>query len=150
MHGLMMNAPLLISSIAEHGAKFHGSREIVSVTADNPRHRYTYRECVERAKQLANALDNFGLKRGDRVATIAWNDYRHLEAYYGVSGAGYVCHTINPRLSPEQLIFIINHAEDRWIFTDLMFVPLIEAIADKIPGVEGFVVMTDEAHMPES
>jgi len=150
MHGLMMNAPLLISSIAEHGAKFHGSREIVSVTADNPRHRYTYRECVERAKQLANALDNFGLKRGDRVATIAWNDYRHLEAYYGVSGAGYVCHTINPRLSPEQLIYIINHAEDRWIFTDLMFVPLIEAIADKIPGVEGFVVMTDEAHMPES
>jgi fatty-acyl-CoA synthase len=146
----MMNTPLLISSIAEHGAKYHGGREIVSVTADNPRHRYTYRECIDRAKQLANALDKLGLERGDRVATIAWNDYRHLEAYYGMSGAGYVCHTINPRLFPEQLVFIINHAEDRWIFTDVMFVPLIEAIADKIPGVEGFVVLTDEAHMPET
>ncbi len=145
-----MNTPLLISSIAEHAAKYHGGREIVSVTADNPRHRYTYRECIDRAKQLANALGKLGLERGDRVATIAWNDYRHLEAYYGMSGAGYVCHTINPRLFPEQLVFIINHAEDRWIFTDVMFVPLIEAIADKILGVEGFVVMTDEAHMPET
>jgi len=150
MQGLMMNTPLLISSIAEHGAKFHGGREIVSITADNPRHRYSYRECIDRAKQLANALAAMGLKQGDRVATLAWNDYRHLECYYGMSGAGYVCHTINPRLFPEQLIFIINHAEDRWIFTDVMFVPLLEAIADKIPGVEGFVVMTDEAHMPQT
>ena len=150
MLGLMMNTPLLISSIAEHGAKFHGSREIVSVTADNPRHRYTYAECIDRAKQLANALGNLGLNTGDRVATLAWNDYRHLESYYGISGAGYVCHTINPRLFPEQLIFIINHAEDRWILTDVMFVPLLEAIADKISGVEGFVVMTDAAHMPET
>ncbi len=145
-----MNTPLLISSIAEHGAQFHGSREIVSVTADNPRHRYTYRECIARAKQLANALGKLGLEHGDRVATIAWNDYRHLESYYGMSGAGYVCHTINPRLFPEQLVFIINHAEDRWIFTDVMFVPLLEALADKITGVEGFVIMTDEAHMPET
>ena len=150
MHGLMMTRPLLISSIAEHGAKYHGGREIVSVTADNPRHRYTYRECIDRAKQLASALGKLGLEQGDRVATIAWNDYRHLETYYGVSGAGYVCHTINPRLFPEQLVFIINHAEDRWIFTDVMFVPLLEALADKIKGVEGFVVMTDEAHMPET
>ena len=150
MHGLMMNTPLLISSIAEHAATFHGAREIVSVTADNPRHRYTYRDCIGRAKQLANVLDQLGLAQGDRVATIAWNDYRHLEAYYGISGAGYVCHTINPRLFPEQLIYIINHAEDRWIFTDVMFVPLIEAFIDKIPAVEGFVVMTDAAHMPET
>ena len=150
MLGLMMNMPLLISSIAEHAAKYHGGQEIVSVTADNPLHRYTYRECIGRAKQLANALDKLGLNIGDRVATLAWNDYRHLEAYYGISGAGYVCHTINPRLFPEQLVFIINHAEDRWILTDPMFVPLIEAIADKIPGVEGFVVMTDAAHMPET
>ena len=150
MLGLMMNRPLLISSIAEHAVKFHGGREIVSVTADNPRHRYTYRECVGRAKQLANVLGELGLQPGDRVATLAWNDYRHLEAYYGMSGAGYVCHTINPRLFPEQLVYIINHAEDRWIFTDVMFVPLIEAIADKIEGVEGFVIMTDEAHMPET
>ena len=150
MHGLMMDAPLLISSIAEHAAKNHGDREIMSITADNPEHRYTYRECFARSKQLANALDRLGTSRGDRVATLAWNDYRHLEMYYGVSGAGYVCHTINPRLFPEQLVFIINHAEDRWIFTDLMFVPLLESIADKISRVEGFVVLTDAAHMPES
>jgi fatty-acyl-CoA synthase len=146
----MMDRPLLISSIAEHATKFHGDREIVSVTADNPRHRYTIREAVARSRQVANALDKLGLKRGDRVATIAWNDYRHLELYYGISGAGYVCHTINPRLFPEQLIFIINHAEDRWIFTDVMFVPLLEKLLPHIRNVEGFVVMTDEAHMPES
>ena len=150
MHGLMMDAPLLISSIAEHAAKNHGDREIMSITADNPEHRYTYRECFARSKQLANVLDRLGISRGDRVATLAWNDYRHLEMYYGVSGAGYVCHTINPRLFPEQLVFIINHAKDRWIFTDVMFVPLLESIADKISRVEGFVVLTDAAHMPES
>ena len=150
MRGLMMDTPLSISSIAEHAANYHPGREIVSVTADNPRHRYTYGDCIRRSKKLANALAGLGAKRGDRVATLAWNDYRHLEAYYGVSGAGHVCHTINPRLFPEQLVFIINHAGDRWIFTDLMFVPLLEAIAAKIPRVEGFVVMTDEAHMPET
>jgi fatty-acyl-CoA synthase len=150
MHGLMMDTPLLISSIAEHALRNYPKREIVSITADNPRHRYTIGECIARSKQLANALDKLGLNRGDRVATIAWNDYRHLEAYYAISGAGYVCHTINPRLFPEQLVFIINHAEDRWIITDPMFVPLLEAIADKIDGVEGFIVLTDEAHMPET
>ena len=150
MHGLMMDTPLLISSIAEHAEKFHGDREIVSVTMDNPRHRCTIRDVTTRARQLANALDKLGLERADRVATIAWNDYRHLEIYYGVSGAGYVCHTVNPRLFPEQLVFIINHAEDRWVFTDLVFVPLLEKILPQIPNVEGFVVMTDEAHMPET
>ena len=150
MHGLMMNTPLLISSIAKHAEKFHGDREIVSVTMDNPRHRYTFRDAIGRSKQLANALDKLGLEHGDRVATIAWNDYRHLEAYYAISGAGYVCHTINPRLFPEQLIFIINHAEDRLVFTDVMFVPLLEKILPQIGGVEGFVIMTDEAHMPET
>ncbi|MBT8108039.1 MAG: long-chain-fatty-acid--CoA ligase [Gammaproteobacteria bacterium] len=150
MHGLMMDTPLLISSIARHAENFHGDREIVSVTMDNPRHRYRFRDAVGRARRLANALEKLGLERGDRVATIAWNDYRHLEIYYGVSGAGYVCHTINPRLFPEQLIFIINHAEDRYIFTDLMFVPLLEKLLPHIPHVEGFVVMTDEAHMPDT
>ena len=150
MQGLMMDTPLLISSIAEHARKNHGDREIVSVTADNPRHRYTFRECVGRAKQLANALDKLDLAHGDRVATLAWNDYRHLEAYYAISGSGYVCHTINPRLFPEQLTYIINHAEDRWILTDVMFVPLLEALGDHIANVEGFIVMTDEAHMPET
>ena len=146
----MMNTPLLISSIAKHAERFHGDREIVSVTMDNPRHRYTFRDAIGRSRQLANALDKLGLEHGDRVATIAWNDYRHLETYYAVSGAGYVCHTINPRLFPEQLIFIINHAEDRWVFTDVMFVPLLEKILPQIAGVEGFVIMTDEAHMPET
>lgn len=150
MHGLMMNQPLLISSIAKHAEKFHGEREIVSVTADNPRHRCTVADVVSRSRKLANAFERLGLEQGDRIATIAWNDYRHLELYYGISGAGYVCHTINPRLFPEQLIFIINHAEDRWVFTDVMFVPLLEKLLPQIPGVEGFVVMTDEAHMPET
>jgi fatty-acyl-CoA synthase len=150
MKGLMMDSPLLISSIAEHAAWFHGDREIVSVTADNPRHRCTFGDVVTRSRQLANALARLGLKQGDRVATIAWNDYRHLEVYYGVSGAGYICHTINPRLFAEQLVFIINHAEDRFILVDAMFVPLLEAIADKIPNVEGFVILTDEAHMPQT
>ena len=150
MLGLMMDTPLLISSIATHAEKYHGGQQIVSVTADNPRHRYSYRECFTRARQLAAALQRLGLERGDRVATLCWNDYRHLEAYYGVSGAGYVCHTINPRLFPEQLVFIINHAEDRWIMTDVMFVPLLEKLAGQITGVEGFIVMTDEAHMPQT
>ncbi|MEJ2275616.1 MAG: AMP-binding protein [Woeseiaceae bacterium] len=150
MLGLMMDSPLLISTIAEHAEKFHGDREIASVTMDNPLHRYTMRESVARARQLANALDSLGLERGDRVATIAWNDYRHLEIYYGVSGSGRVCHTINPRLFPDQLIYIIKHAEDRYIFTDVMFVPLLEKLLPHIAGVEGFVVMTAEANMPDT
>ena len=121
MHGLMMDRPLLISSIAEHALTFHPQSEIVSVTAESPRHRYTYADCFGRAKRLANALSGLGLERGDRVATLAWNDYRHIEAYYGISGAGFVCHTINPRLFPEQLIYIINPAEDKVLFVDPMF-----------------------------
>lgn len=150
MQGLMMDTPLLISSIAEHAARFHADREIVSVTVDDPRHRYTIGDAVRRAKQLAAALDRLGLKRGDRVATLAWNDYRHLEIYYGVSGAGYVCHTVNPRLFAEQIAFIVNHAEDRYIFVDPMFVPLLEKLAGQLERIEGFVILTDEAHMPVS
>ena len=150
MKGLMMEAQLLISSIAQHAERFHGDREIVSVTADNPRHRYTIREAMARARQFAKALARLGVERGDRIASLAWNDYRHLEVYYAVSGSGYVCHTINPRLFPEQIVYIINHAEDRFICVDAMFVPLLEAVADKIPNVEGFIVLTDEAHMPDT
>jgi len=150
MRGLMMDSELLISSILQHADRNFGDREIVSVTADNPLHRYTYKDCFRRTRQLANALDKLGLKHGDRVATMAWNDYRHLEAYYAIGGSGYVCHTVNPRLFPEQVVFIINHAEDKWIFVDLLILPLLEKIADLIPGVEGFVIMTDEGHMPET
>ena len=150
MQGLMMESELLISSILRHADANFGDREIVSVTADNPLHRYTYADCFRRARQLANAIDKLRLERGDRIATLAWNDYRHLEAYYAIAGAGYVCHTINPRLFPEQIAYIIQHAEDRWIFVDLLVWPLVEQLAAHISGVEGFVVMTDEAHMPET
>ncbi len=150
MHGLMMDTQLLVSMILRHADLHHPTREIVSVTADNPLHRYTYADCCRRTRQLANALDNLGINEGDRVGTLAWNDYRHLEVYYGVGGAGYVCHTINPRLFPEQIIFIINHAEDKWIFTDPMFVPLLEKVAEQTPAVEGYVVMTNDKNMPET
>jgi fatty-acyl-CoA synthase len=150
MHGLMMDTQLLISSILRHADRNHGAREIVSVTADNPQHRYRYADCFRRTRQLANALDRLGLAQGDRVATLAWNDYRHLEAYYGVGGAGYVCHTINPRLFPEQIVFIINHAADKWIFTDPMFVPLLEKISPQTPDVAGYIVLTSDEHMPET
>ena len=150
MRGLMMDTPLLISSIARHAERNYADREIVSVTADDPLHRYTYGDCIRRSRQLANALARLGLARGDRIATLAWNDYRHLETYYGVGGAGYVCHTVNPRLFPEQIVFIINHAGDRWIFADPLILPLLEKIAAKIPSVEGYIVMTDDAHVPET
>ena len=150
MHGLMMDTQLTIGSIARHVEQYHGGREIVSVTIDNPSHRYTWRDCMRRARRVANAVTALGAKPGDRVGTLAWNDYRHLEIYYGVSGAGYVCHTVNPRLFPEQLVFIINHAEDRWLFVDAMFMPLIEKLAPALNGIEGYIVMTDEAHMPET
>jgi len=144
MHGLMMDTPLLISSIVEHAdINFH-DREIVSVTADESLHRYTYKDCFRRVRKLANALEKLGLSHGDRVATMAWNDYRHLEAYYAIGGAGFVCHTINPRLFPEQIVFMINHAADKWLMIDPLFIPLIEKIAPQIQNVEGFIVMGDE------
>jgi len=150
MNGLMMNLPATITSIMRFANSAHPNAEIVSVTADNPRHRYTYTEAFKRTAQLANALQRQGLKRGDRIATLAWNDYRHLELYYGVSCSGFVCHTVNPRLFAEQLVYIINHAEDQLIFTDPMFVPLLASLQDKIPSVKGYIVLTDDAHMPET
>ena len=150
MHGLMMDRPLLVTSLIEHAARCHGGVEIVSRTVEGPIHRYTYADAHLRAKQLANALEALGVARGDRIATLAANGYRHFELYYGVSGMGAVCHTVNPRLFETQIDYIINHAEDRFIFVDLPFVPILEALADRLPRVEGYVVMTDEAHMPET
>ena len=150
MQGLMMQTPLLVSSILRHADRNHPEREIVSVTADNPEHRYTYRECFKRTRQLANALAGLGLQRGDRVGTLAWNDYRHLEAYYAIGGSGFMCHTINPRLFPEQIAFIINHANDRYVLVDLLVFPLLEKIADRLSGVEGIIVMTSANAMPET
>ena len=148
MLGLMQDRPLMISSLIEFAALNHGDEEIVSRTVEGPIHRYTYTDCLSRSRQLAKALTKLGIEESDRIGTLAWNGYRHVEIYYGVSGMGAVCHTINPRLFPEQIIYIINHAEDKYIFMDLTFVPLIEAIVEHIPNVKGFVIMTDEAHMP--
>lgn len=150
MQALMMNSQLMISSILRHADKNFPETEIVSVTADNPRHRHTYKDFANRSRQLANALVELGAKFGDRIGTLAWNDYRHLELYYGVSGSGMVCHTINPKLFPEQVNYIINHAEDRFIFVDLLVVPLVEALKDHLPKVEGYIILTDEAHMPDT
>ena len=145
-----MDGELLISSILRFAEQNHGQREIVSVTADNPLHRCTYGDCFRRARKLANALERYGLERGDRIATLAWNDYRHFECYYAIAGAGFVCHTVNPRLFPEQIAYIIQHAEDRIAFVDPLILPLIEKLAADIPVVEQFIVMTDDAHMPET
>ncbi len=150
MFGQMMDRPLLISSLLRHADRQHPHREIVSVTADHPRHRYTYREAFARVRKLANALVRMGARPGDRIATLAWNDFRHFEIYYAVPCAGFVCHTINPRLFEEQLTFIANHAEDRWLFLDPAFVPLVEKLQPTLQTIEGYIILTDEAHMPQT
>ncbi len=150
LRGQMMDTPLMISGILAHAAQAHGRQEIVTRTVEGPIHRYTYRDCHTRAQQLAHALIGLGIEPGDRVATFAWNTYRHMELYYGISGVGAVCHTINPRLFHDQLEYIVNHAEDRFIFLDLNLVELLEGLADKFPKVEGYIIMTDREHMPET
>ncbi len=150
MQGLMMDFPLTITSIMEHAERVHGAQEIVSVTRDNPRHRYTYADAFARVRQLANAMSAWGMSPSDRVATLAWNDYRHFETYYASACSGYVCHTINPRLFPEQIVYIINHAEDQYVFLDPDFWSLIEQVAPQCPDVKGWVVMTTPEHMPET
>ncbi len=147
----MMQQPLLISSLIEHAILSHPQAEIVSRQVEGGIFRYTYGQAAARAKQLANALtQKLGIKIGDRVGTLAWNTHRHYELYFGISGIGAITHTINPRLFPEQIIYIINHAADRFIFVDLTFVPLLEAVAEHIQNVEGIIVLTDKAHMPTS
>ena len=150
MRGLIQERPLLISSLIEYAAMYHGASEVVSRSVEGPVHRYTYRDARARSMQLARALEKLGVDLGDRVATLAWNGYRHFELYYGVSGMGAVLHTINPRLFPEQIVYIANHAEDKLVFTDLTFVPLLEQLAPQLASVEAYVVMTDEGHMPET
>ncbi len=149
MLGLMQDRPLLISSLIEFAALYHGKTEIVSRSVEGPIHRYTYRDLANRSKQLANALTRLGVKLGDRIGTLAWNTYRHFELYYGVSGMGAVLHTVNPRLFPEQIDYIVNHAEDSYLFFDLTFLPLVEKLAGQLKTVKGFVLLTDRAHMPK-
>ena len=148
MDGLMMNLPLMISSLIRHADRFHGDTEIVSRSVEGPIHRYTYRDAHARSRRLARALARLGVRDGDRVATLAWNGYRHFELYYGVSGMGAVVHTINPRLFQDQLVYIVNHAEDCYVFFDLTFVPLAEKLAPRCPGVKGWIAMTGHASMP--
>ena len=150
MNGLMMDRPLLISSLLTHAESQHGGQEIVSRRVEGDMHRTTYRELGQRARRLANALVTQGIRPGDRVATLAWNGYRHMELYYAVSGSGAVIHTMNPRLHPDQVTWMVDHAQDQVIFFDLTFLPLIEAIAPRVPCVRAFVAMTDRAHMPVS
>jgi acyl-CoA synthetase (AMP-forming)/AMP-acid ligase II len=147
--GLIMDRPLLISDVIEHAAAQFGDVEIASRETHGPLFRYTYAKCAARARQLAHALERLGLRAGDAVATLAWNNHRHLEAYYAVSGSGLVIHTCNPRLHPDQLIYIVNHAEDRAMFFDRSFAPLIECIAPRCPRVEAWIALGDQDNMPE-
>ena len=150
LHGMMMDRPLLISSLLDFAVDYFGGREIVSVTVDDPEHRTDYRTIGARAKRLANALSKrFGIKPGDRVATLAWNDHRHLEIYYGVSGMGAVCHTINPRLFEEQIAYIVNHAGDRLLFVDPLIWPLVRKLLPLMPSLEQVVIMTTPDVLPD-
>jgi len=146
--GLMMDRPLMISGILEHSAAQFGGIEIVSRETHGPLFRYTYAACASRARQLANALTGLGLEQGSAVGSIAWNNHRHLEAYYAVSGSGMVMHTCNPRLHPQQLIYIINHAADEVMLFDSTFAPLIKGIAAHCPQVKHWVCLSDAANLP--
>jgi fatty-acyl-CoA synthase len=148
MLGLMQDWPLLLHRVIDHAAVQHGGREIVTRSIEGPMHRTTYGEIRPRALRVAKRLQKDGIKLGDRVGTLAWNTWRHLETWYGITGLGAVYHTVNPRLFPEQIAWIVNHAADRLIFVDLTFVPILEAIAGKLPTIERFIVLTDAAHMP--
>jgi fatty-acyl-CoA synthase len=147
---MMMDRPLLISQLVAYAARYHGEAEIVSRAIEGGIHRYCYRDLESRAKRLARAMQRLGVGSGDRVATLAWNSNRHLELYFGVSGMGAVCHTVNPRLFHDQLRYIVNHAEDKLLFLDLTFVKLAEQLAADWKPVRHYVIMTDRAHMPET
>ena len=148
MRGLMMETPLLVSDLIRHADRHHGDTTIVSKRVEGDLHRYTYHDAHTRARRLANALRTLGLEPGDRVATLAWNGYRHFEIYYAVAGSGMVMHTVNPRLFPEQIAWILNDAEDTVLFMDLTFLPLIQKLAAACKHLKHLVLMTDRSHMP--
>ena len=150
MLGLMQDWPLLCHRVIDHAARYHADRPVISRSVEGPIHTTSYAEIRARALKVAQHLERDGNERGDRVATLCWNTWRHLEAWYGILGIGAVYHTVNPRLFPEQIVWIVNHAEDRLLFTDLTFVPLLEKLADKLPTVERYIVLTDAAHMPRT
>lgn len=150
MRGLMMDRPLMISQIIEHAARNFPDQEVVSGAVEGGVHRYTYPEAARRSRQLANALKALGIGPDDRIGTVAWNTYRHLEVYYATSGLGAICHTINPRLPVDQFSYVVNHAQDQYLFIDLTFVPLLEKLQSMFEGIRGYVIMTDAAHMPDT
>jgi acyl-CoA synthetase (AMP-forming)/AMP-acid ligase II len=150
MLGLMQSRPLLISGLVDYASTWHGRREIVSRDPEGAIHRSTYAEVAARAKRVANALDALGASRGDRVATLAWNGHRHLESYYGVTGSGRILHTVNPRLFPNQLQYIMHHAEDAFVFFDSTFAPLIDELAPRLPLVRGWVALCGREALPKT
>jgi fatty-acyl-CoA synthase len=150
MLGLMQDWPLLCHRIIDHAASNHPDRPIVTRSVEGAIHATTYAQMRARALRLAQRLEKDGIRLGDRVATLAWNTWRHFEAWYGIMGIGAVYHTVNPRLFPDQIAWIVNHAEDRAMLADLTFVPLLEKLSDKLPTIERFVVLTDAAHMPRT
>jgi acyl-CoA synthetase (AMP-forming)/AMP-acid ligase II len=150
MLGLMQSRPLLISGLVDYASTWHGRREIVSRDPEGAIHRSTYAEVAARAKRVANALDALGASRGDRVATLAWNGHRHLESYYGVTGSGRILHTVNPRLFPNQLQYIMHHAEDAFVFFDSTFAPLIDELAPSLPLVRGWVALCGREALPKT
>ncbi|MCP5367104.1 MAG: long-chain-fatty-acid--CoA ligase [Hyphomicrobiales bacterium] len=150
MLGLMQDGQLLLSTLPTYAARNHGTAEIVSNTVEGGLHRYTWADAEKRMCRLAHALRRLKVDVGDRIATLAWNGYRHVELYFAVPGIGAVCHTINPRLFPQQIAYIVNHAQDKVVFTELTFVPLLEALADHLGCVEAIVIMTDAGHMPQT
>ena len=150
MFGVMQDVPLLVNRILDHALVNHPEREIVSRLVEGNIHRETYADAHLRSRKLSQALQGLGLQQGDVLATLAWNTHRHFETWYGITGIGGVYHTLNPRLFADQLSYIINHAGDKVIFTDLTFVPVLEGIEKEIPNVKGFIIMTDATHMPET
>ncbi|MDD0837558.1 3-(methylthio)propionyl-CoA ligase [Curvibacter sp. HBC61] len=148
MLGLMQSQPLLISSLLEFAERHHSDGEIVSRRVEGDIHRYTYRELAVRSRQVARALDALGLQFSDRVATLAWNGYRHLELYFGVSGSGRVLHTVNPRLHPDQIAWIMNHAEDQVLCFDTTFLPLVQAVHARCPTVKRWIALCDADKLP--
>ena len=148
MLGLMQNQPLLISSLLEFAERHHADGEIVSRRVEGDIHRYTYKDMAARARKVARVLDAMQLEAGDRAATLAWNGYRHLELYYGVSGSERVLHTLNPRLHPDQVVWIVNHAEDKVVFFDTSFLPIIQAVHTRCPQVTNWVALCDADKLP--
>lgn len=149
MQGLMMQRELMISDLIEHAAKVHTNREIFSLNADMSEHRYSWGDCAVRVRKLANALIAAGIQKGDRVATIAWNNYRHIEIYYAVSSIGAIVHTINPRLKPEQIAWMVNHAEDTYVMFDTTFGPIVDGVSAACPTVKKWICLTDAAGLPD-